>query len=117
MPAQINWKSPVSTIPVEKDAPSEEFELAFGGSGSIVIDCEFCNRTHFAPEGGLDWEEGELETLLAKNKINPDQTVACEYDMVSWGYLAGKQYVHGCPCNQAARYERLFWSHRHQIAD
>jgi len=37
--------------------PSEEFLEAICHSGSLVIDCEFCGRTHFGnKEPGMDWE-------------------------------------------------------------
>ena len=99
-------------------APSEEFEIAFRGSGSSVINCEFCDRVHFISDpAGYDWERGEHARLMKLAKQNPDRYVAHQEDSVSWGYLDGKQYVHGCQCNSASRYEIFLVRNRHQIAE
>ena len=98
--------------------PSEQFELAFRGSGSLVVNCEFCGRVHFADSVYAgDWESEELENLRKDATENPDQYIGWEYDSVTWGYLNGQQYVHGCPCNEARRYEEFIWSHRFGIAE
>lgn len=96
--------------------PSEEFLLAIRGPASGVIDCEFCDRTHFAPDSDFDFEKGELEKLLKKNKENPDQYVVHNTDGVEWGRLAGRQYVLDCQCNEASKYEKLYWNDRYLIA-
>jgi len=99
--------------------PSEEFLEAICDSGSIVIDCDFCGRTHFGnEEPGMDWEEGEFERLFKPSKDNPDRYIYhSDRDTVHWGTLDGKQYVLDCPCNSASKYEDLFWRHRRTIAD
>ena len=105
--------------PQEFDEPSEEFERAFGGSGSLVVDCTFCGRTHFANGAStIGYEEGELEALLEKEKATPDEYTSWDYDMISWGFLAGQQWVHGCPCSalKVRRYENFIWAHRREIA-
>lgn len=71
---------------------------------------------HFADEGGIDWEDGELENLIEQNKKDPDRYI--EHDSnPNWGYLDGKPYVADCPCNSASTYESLFWKSRYLIRD
>lgn len=112
MARNLKWAKPVSTQPVPlKESPSEEFERAFSGSGSCRVECGFCGREEYNSNGGWDWEDGELEALEADpNATDVDYTP-------TYGYLNGKVYLHGCPCNQARRYEDFIWSHRHGIAD
>lgn len=97
---------------------SEEFEDAIVHAGSGEISCEFCNRVHFVSNReGFDWDEGEHERLLANSKKYPEKYIPHDEDSVGWGYLDGKQYVAGCPCNSAARYERFILKHRNVIID
>lgn len=97
-------------------APSELFLSAIRSAGSIVIDCELCGRTHFG-DGRGDYEEGEYERLLAKAKTEPDKYIQHhDDDMVSYGYLQGKQAVLDCPCHELTRYEKFIWAHRWLIA-
>lgn len=99
-------------------APSEQFEAAFGGVGCLVVDCGFCNRTHFATynrDGGYD--PGEKEALLAEQEKAPDGYISHDYSSVGVGYISGVQYVHGCPCNQARKYEEFIWDHKAKIVD
>lgn len=110
MGRDLKWDKPVSTAPVPpKEPPSEEFERAFGGSGSCRVKCGFCGREEYNSDGGWDWDDGELEALRA------DPNAEDVYYTPTWGYLVGKQYLHGCPCNEARRYEDFIWSHRHGI--
>ena len=94
---------------------SEAFMRAVCNTGSICIDCEFCNRTHFVSYG--DFDRGELDDLRSRALQSPDKYIEhgdCDY--ISWGYLEGKQIVWGCPCNRARLYERWIWNHRYTIA-
>lgn len=96
--------------------PSEDFERSFGGAGSLVISCEFCDRVHFATFNNAgDYDEGELKDLLRKAKAEPDKYIEQDYSSISWGYLAGHQYVHGCQCNKARAHEDFIWDHRDRI--
>jgi len=100
--------------------PSKEFEEAIIHSGSILIDCHLCGRTHFGDnEDALieDLGEKEYKELLKDSKKNPDKYVQHDTEMVSWGNVNGKQAVLGCQCNGLSIYENLFWSHRYIIAD
>lgn len=96
------------------DKISEHFWDAFINAGSLVIECEFCERTHFAYEG--DYEEGELERLEENAKKNPAKYEEhFDRDMVSWGYFNGKQAVYNCPCKSLVQYERFIWNERDSI--
>ncbi|HRZ85700.1 MAG TPA: hypothetical protein P5277_02870 [Candidatus Paceibacterota bacterium] len=95
--------------------PSEEFLRTIITRSSILIDCEFCNRTHFVNSSKEDFDEGELEELLQLAKTNPDKYIYHD-DLVEWGYLNRKQYVADCPCNSGYPYEQLFWNSREMIS-
>ena len=93
---------------------SEHFWDALIDAGSLVVECEFCGRLHFAHEG--DYEAGELERLEANAKKTPDKYVEhFDRDVVSWGYLDGKQAVYNCPCESLVRWEQFIWNERDMI--
>jgi hypothetical protein len=94
--------------------PSEKFWDSVIDSGSIVITCGFCDRTHFVSDGAYD--EGELEELREKAEKYPDKYIEnAMADSIRWGYIGGKQAVYECPCNEARKYEDFIWAHRHLI--
>jgi len=94
---------------------SKEFWDALISASSLVVECEFCERTHYCiNEYSGDYSEGELEELKIKERENPDKYVSHD-DLVPWGYLDGKQMVYDCSCNSAGEYEELFWNNRYFI--
>ncbi len=96
---------------------SEVFEDCVRSAGSLVITCELCGRTHFATMEEGTFDEGELEELRAKAKKEPNKYIEDpSYDSIVWGYVDGKQAVIGCPCNEMAKFEKLFWENRYLIA-
>lgn len=96
--------------------PSEYFERALTTGGSIVMDCDFCGRTHFEDsEGAGDWDDGELEGLRAKAIAQPDKYHGCNYS-VCGGDVNGKRFVIDCPCNGVRPFEDFIWSHGEMIA-
>ena len=100
--------------------PSREFEEAVIHSGSILIDCQLCGRTHYGSnEDALieDLSEKEYKRLLIDSEKNPDRYVQHDAETISWGDINGKQAVIGCQCNKLFGYENLFWNHRYIIAD
>lgn len=97
--------------------PSEAFMRTVCKSGSIVITCGFCNRTHFGADETLGWDDGERAELLAKAAATPDRYLEHDSDYVSWGEVDGKVAVDGCPCDGPARVEAFIWSHRDLILD
>lgn len=90
----------------------ENFECAFGtGSGGCRRVCE-CGREFYNPEGGWDWDDGELEDLEKRG------ATALEYTVGEISF-EGKVFVNGCNCWHP-RAERLIdWidGHRNQIAE
>jgi len=94
---------------------SDEFLSALLSGSGILVDCEFCKRTHFFNDSVQDFEEGELEDLLEKTQKNPDKYIP-HSDFIEYGRLDGKDYVLDCPCNSAAKYEDLFWNSRSIIS-
>ncbi len=96
---------------------SEEFALAFISAGSIWVECEFCQRVHFAddPSAG-DFEEGELEALRASAEEKPDEF--CGHDgSAYWSIWEGKALVLGCPCGADVKLEREVWDARDWITN
>lgn len=97
---------------------SDIFMRAVCSIGSPSILCEFCGRTHFAPTSDLDWDEGELDELLDREKKEPDKYLADHsVSSILWGYLDGRQIVAGCPCNSGRKYEDFILRHRYVIVD
>ena len=99
------------------DKASELFWDVFTNSGHICIDCG-CGRVHFSrqPSAG-SWEEGELEDLLKKEEENPDRYIGTNDDSVSVAPIQGVPLCYGCPCGQAARYEKFILQHEDEIID
>jgi len=99
--------------------PSEMFEDVVRHTGSMSVDCQLCDRTHFATyePDGMDWAEEEFEELMKQHKKNPDRYVAHEEDMVSWGHIDGKQAVIDCQCNGLSKYENFIYTNRRIIAE
>ena len=99
-------------------SPSKEFTDAIRHAGSLVITCEFCGRTYFCTWGHGDYEKGELEELKKQAEEEPDKYIEVfDDDAASWGHIDGKQFVIGCPCNGARKYEDWILSHRYIIAE
>lgn len=94
---------------------SDEFADAVCDSGSIVIDCELCGRTHFNDETG-SFEEGEYEELCKNAEKEPDKYVQYRDESVHWGRIDGRQAVIDCPCDGLEKYEKFIWNNRYVIA-
>ena len=96
--------------------PSEEFVDAFrAGIGGIRATCQLCGRECFEDDKSAgDWEEGELEKLRERAKID-DRVVPME--RVSLGRIDGKEFVVGCPClaENLRKYEDFIWAYRKQF--
>lgn len=103
----------------ELKPPSEEFLESLRHSGSLVISCEFCDRTYFATWAESDYdEEEELVELREQAKKEPDKYVEWgDVSSISWGTLDDKQYVLDCPCNGARKWEEWILRHRWTIAE
>ena len=99
-------------------APSDDFQDAVTGGGSIVADCGLCGRTVFEDDRHAgDWEEGELEGLRDKTEKEPDKYVGFGARSVGTGYINNIQVVTNCPCNGLRPYENFIWNHRRIISD
>jgi hypothetical protein len=79
--------------------------------GGCRMDCA-CGLTYYEPDGGWDWERGELEALEADPK-------ARRVDYTP-GLLTfeGRSYVDGCTCwhQRAQRIEAFIQGHDREIA-
>lgn len=101
----------------ELKEPSEYFQNAVSDCGSLVADCDFCGRTHFATYNSNDFDEGELEDLRVKAEKEPDKYIEWDCSSISQGRFNGKQVVVHCSCNKLRAYEDWIWSHRYIIMD
>jgi len=59
-----------------------------------------CGRVIFNPDGGWDWDEGELEDLFVQAKRDPDMFIAVDYSVQTFDFGTG-EIVIGCPCGRA----------------
>ncbi|MDH4319892.1 MAG: hypothetical protein OEV73_00185 [Desulfobulbaceae bacterium] len=91
----------------------KSFEQAFGdGLGSSTGQCA-CGAVFYNPDGGWDWEDGELEGYRG-------MADAVELDYAV-GFLSfeGAQYVLDCECwhSRAEKIMKFLDSHAHKIVD
>lgn len=116
---KIKAMNEIKKLPIKCDTPcSENFRMAFMGGGTYCsIDCEHCGRTHFSGGSIGDYEEGELESLVAGREENPDKYILSGYECINYGYVNGKQLVFDCICNSGTPFERFFLSHASRIAE
>ena len=97
------------------DLPSEDFQSVICCAATGIIKCEFCDRVHFAPYTDLDVDRDEIRELIEKSKTDPRHYVLNPDDAIAWGHLDNRQFVYGCPCRAAARYERFILEHKEMI--
>ena len=90
---------------------SQSFEEAFSDHhGSARGTCQ-CGQEYYNPDGGWDWEEGELEALEKSNAIALDYSVP-------YMTINGREYIMGCKCNQELKpLENFLLNHQRQIAE
>lgn len=94
---------------------SEEFDRAFSGVGSIVLDCG-CGRTHYVAEG--DYEDGELEELRARAESFPLKFIETDDDFVSGINVPGfGVIVRGCACGRDVAVEEFLRERKGEILD
>jgi hypothetical protein len=100
--------------PKPTDGSFESFEGAFSGrTGSCVRDCE-CGKTFWdSYNTGYDWEEGEVDRLVADPKA-----IAVDY-AVGTIEFEGRTYVNACDCwhQRAIRIIAFLRGHDEAIAD
>lgn len=96
---------------------TETFETIFhSGSSGCVRTCP-CGTTYFdSDDTTIDWEEGELEDLCKKAKKYPGMFIEKDFSIQTFTVF-GKEYVCGCLCGLADRYEDFINQHGRQIAE
>lgn len=95
--------------------PSDLFEEIFSSNISGSVRTCACGRVSFNPDGGWDWEEGELEDLFAKAKSEPDRYQASDYSVGTFDFGTG-EIVIGCPCGRALVVEQFLIAEAERIA-
>lgn len=94
---------------------SEEFWDAIVNAGTLVQECGFCGKTHFADSG--DFEPEELEDLRKNAAANPEKYEEhCDCDAIHFGVFAGRSIVFNCCEKELEKYENLIWSNRYIIS-
>ena len=97
--------------------PSDLFEDAFRDSVSGCRCTCACGRICFDNvNGGYDWDPGEFEELLKGVIAEPNRYVALDYS-VGTMTIDGNEWVMGCPCNGARRFQDFVDGHARQIAE
>ncbi len=105
-----NKKYPIFT----DKKPSDQFAYNVINESGPVFDCELCGRVHFSVQGE-HMEDGELEGLLKKRKINPRKYIG-RNGSIYYGKINGLQAVYDCPCNGLRIYENFIWNNIYLIA-
>lgn len=101
------------------DEVSDSFQEAFrAGFGTPVHACDFCGVTIFGSGDGVHFDEGELEDLRAKAKVQPDKYIEwSDCDGVSVGRINEKEFILGHKCPNQLRYEKFLWDERDAIIE
>jgi hypothetical protein len=103
--------------PNPDEEASEDFWSSFCGGGTIVAQCA-CGRTTFAADTTMDYDDGELEGLLAKATAEPDKYMGdFNNDSVSVIDMPGGLIIWGCPCHKAKQYEDFLVSYRRETME
>lgn len=99
----------------------EELALlrSFGKSGSCCSDHCQCGIVYFiAGDGHGDYEDGELDSLLEKEKNDPAKFISIyNYSSVSVIEIGGERIVIGCACERYKKYLAFLESHIEEIAE
>lgn len=91
---------------------SDVFSLGISGCRGTC----HCGREFFDNYNtGITWEDGELDRLHQLAREKPDRYFPCE-GSVSFIEIDGLQFVWGCKCGGAARYERFLIKNGTRIA-
>jgi hypothetical protein len=95
--------------------PSGLFDEIFSSMIAGSIRTCACGRTTFNPDGGWDWEEGELENLHAQAKADPEKFREVDYSVGTYDFGDG-EIVIGCPCGRAVVMEQFLIAEAERIA-
>ena len=90
---------------------SQEFIDAFSARiRGPVLECK-CGRNNYDFRNDYDWDEGELEELIAdENAVGHDGS----FPVLS---IAGEWVIPDCPCNKALDVEAWLIAHQAETAD
>jgi hypothetical protein len=98
------------------EAPSELFENAFSDCLSGCKRLCACGRQCFdISDNDWDWEKGEFEALTKLALKNPSQCVGLPHACTTMT-IDRREWVIGCPCNGATRYQKFIDHHAEKIA-
>ncbi len=100
---------------MEKEQCSKLFGDVFDSHGGGQIRVCACGRTYFSVDESQNWEEGELEDIQKKQKVDPDSYI--HWDSTVWTLnVGGKEIVWGCCCDTAHKYEQFLINEGPRIA-
>lgn len=95
-----------------------DFASAFVYSSTLCSIACRCGRVHFVTcVGHGDYEDGEVEQLLACSYAYPDSYMEVwEHDHVEWAMINGLQVVTDCPCGYAKNIAEWLDNHLDEVA-
>lgn len=95
---------------------TSRFRSSFNdGMGSCYAVCA-CGREHYdSSDNHWDWEDGELENLIERDKTDPN--VIGQDGSIGGVELMGCRIIDNCECDLAEKYENFLLRHAEQIAD
>lgn len=90
-------------------------EVFNSGCGNVCRTCS-CGKTFFnyMDEGCFD--TGELESLQAKSKADPDRFIAVDHTVGTMS-ICGREIVMGCTCAIASNYEGFIRDNARRLAE
>jgi len=83
--------------------------------GGILRECH-CGRITFDSTSDFGWEANELEDLMRKSTIYPDQYIATD-STVGTMIIGGVEIVYGCKCETAKKYENFIRNEAAKLAE
>src|SRR5579875_823208 len=107
---------PTQPIPPTSEA-SDDFWNAFSWGTTLVATCR-CGRTHFSTDTSLDYDDGELQRLLAQEKEDPERYRSDAINSAI-ALIDGPNglMVWGCSCHSAKPFENFLVDNRREILD
>jgi hypothetical protein len=100
---------------MDKQTLIDAFGECFEAGGSSRIECGACGRTFSDLMSQGDFEDGELDELIAKAEKNPNYCQSRD-GYVHWMMYNGVAIVSDCPCGQAEKIALGLWHERRRIA-
>ena len=111
------WQRDRAPKQVGERYASDNFWRAFSYGSTIVAQCR-CGRTHFPLNTTMDYEEGELEKLIADSVTHPDRFLADpDNDAIGVFESPNGLICWRCPCHADKSFEEFLINYRREILE